>query len=58
MSIQNLEPAQIGQKLFLRWVNMTDLFHTICLEVAQDSEFTKQARIFMLPRCVSAELDV
>lgn len=58
MSIQNLEPAQIGQKLSLRWVNMTDFFHSVFLEVAENSEFTKQARMFLLPRCVSAELDV
>lgn len=58
MSIQNIEPTQIGPKLFLRWVNMTEMFHNIFLEVAQDSEFIKQARIFLLPRCNSVELDV
>ena len=58
MSIQNLEPTQIGQKLCLRWVNMTELFHNVFVEVAQDSDFTKQARIFILPRCNFVELDV
>jgi hypothetical protein len=58
MNIQNLEPTQIGKKLSLRWVNMTEEFHNIFLEVAQDSEFIKQARIFLLPRCNSVELDV
>jgi hypothetical protein len=58
MSIQNIEPTQIGQKLFLRWINMLEDFHNIFIEVAQDSDFIKQARVFMLPRCNSVELDV
>ncbi len=58
MSLQNLEPAQIGSKLFLKWLCLTEDFHNIFLEVAQDSEFTKQTRIFLLPRCNYVELDV
>jgi len=58
MSIQNLEPTQIGSKLFLRWVCMTEDFHNVLLEVAQDSSFTKQTRLFVLPRCNYTELDI
>jgi hypothetical protein len=58
MSIQNLEPTQIGQKLSLRWVNMTETFHNIFLDVSQDSDFTKTRRLFVLPRCNFVELDV
>jgi hypothetical protein len=58
MSIQNLEPTQIGSKLSLRWINMTETFHHILVEVAHDSDFQKQARIFIVPRCNFVELDV
>jgi hypothetical protein len=58
MSIQNLEPTQIGKTLSLRWVNMTEDFHHILVEVAHDSDFTKDARIFLVPRCNYVELDI